>query len=1261
MIWIYEQGHEDFSTNGLGMLIPTKCEISEEQAGAYELEMSHPMDEGGIFELLKAGRVIKAPVPAQTTPMIQMEAAEGYEIWEVISKAKVYTKKTTSLGSTVTVTVPAEYDTTYIRPETVILQEEYTTTRWQSNGNRALETLKVGANVNVLSKSGGWYRVTTENGNTGWVQADKVTLIATIPSAPPETIQARKTREQLFRIYRTEKDTETGEIRVWARHISYDLLANVIIDCNLKDVAVGSAVAALSANCTQQEHGFAIYTNSSKTITADYSRKGFLEAVLNPDEGIAALANLRVVRDNYDIFLLERSTTARQPITYGQNLMGVTVDINEDGIINRIVPVGKTKDGEPLYIDTTYTDSPRNNEATVIKANVIEYDVEESEDMTLAQAKAKLEELAQKDFESGLDLPDISVRVNFLQLGDTVEYAAYRDLDRLYLGDLITVRDDAHDVELDAEITQVDYDVLTNRYIHMSVGVTEAARTIGSTASFMLPNGSLGGRKIALGSLDGGHLKGASISGSHIQDSAITNSHFMNGTISGSIFEDGTITGSKFEDGTIENTHIKNGTITGAKIYGGSADDLYLTNSNFANGKISGSWIDSSTLTNIPYAQIKDLDVTGDAIFRQSVLGDGTFYLDRLIVNSANIGTATIGELMVRDAQGKLHKVLIGTNGVVSSEEVKVDGQNLSNDAMMQVSQRLVWRQEEQPSAPFIGMIWMDTSLTPAGKPKEILRRCTAIAPSVVWEVVQSNELHTNVIDVDDNGMNILSGGNLNLLSGGAINIKNISGTANVINMDNTGLTLSSTGQINVASGGKINVSADDLIISGETVETYASEKISLSVNEIQVGGRNLVTDSHFYGGVVNGWSDFYGTQIVENHILKKTFTQLNSAARIERKFTNLEAGTYTLTVYAKTPWDINWKTWIGASVSLTQTADPLNFKAYSVTFNVETAGDVTARGYVENIPIGSVVEIDWFTLERGNKATDWAPAPEDPASGVKTSSVEVNTNGIYMDTTGTFNVNAGVGVNIKGGSGASSIGISNNDANNYFLWAGHGTPASAPFSVKMDGSVKATKIQQEYSNSFWDMADSSTPAEFPVYIPSGYTIDSVTFTFQTKKARTFAKAAASGGGVVGTDSGGGTAGIDNIAITVDSASITTSGAPNHTHTTDTNPSGSAGAHNHTNSHSHSASASYSMVEHTHKINLPGHTHGINYGINEKTDLATSCDLKVGATTIGTYSPNPSNPVELKAHMSAGWNTVIVAPNNDARIVAFALVKLTPA
>ena len=1114
MIWIYEQGHEDFSTNGLGSLLPARCEIKEEQNGAYELELDHPIDKDGLFSLLKTGRVIKAPVPAQTTPIIRMPATTSYEVWETSAKAKVYTKKSTALGTTVSVTVPGidlkskKYDVVAVRGLTE--NEPKTVTKWKSNGNRVLEKVEAGVEVSVLSKDGAWYKVTTPNGNTGWMQASALTLVQTVAARPPETIQERKIRDQLFRIYRAEKDTEAGEVKVWARHISYDLLGNVLLDCKVNDKTVTQAIAQIDAACTQADHGFTIYTDSTATITADWSRKGYLEALLDPDEGLLSLANLRLVRDNYDLFLLERSEVTRQSVSYGTNLMGVTLDINEDSIVNRIVPVGKTKDGEPLYIDDEYVDSPRNDAATIIRAKVIEYsDVAEKDDepaVTLAQAKAALIARANTDFEQGIDLPDITVDIDFLQLGDTVEYAAYRDLDRLYLGDLITVRDDAHDVELDAEITQVDYDVLTNRYIHMSVGVTEAARTIGSTASFMLPNGSLGGRKIAMGSLDGGHLQGASISGSHIKDSAITNSHFMNGTISGSIFEDGTITGSKidastFENGSISGTAIDastftngsisgtkidtsefvdgsisgtaidastftngqisgtkiadssitnskfaNGTIEGSKIKESTITGSHINASTFTNGQISGSVIDSSTLTNIPYAEIKDLDAD-TALFRTGVGDD--LYLDRLVLNSANIGTATIGELMVRDDQGKLHKVLIGTNGVVSSEEVKMDGQNLSNDAMMQVSQRLVWRQDEQPSAPFIGMIWMDTSATPvSGKAKEILKRCTAITPTVTWEVVQSNELHTNVIDVDDNGMNILTGGELNVL-GGSVNIKSLDGAANVINMDNTGLTISSTGQLKLQS-------TDSIIIGG---------------NPFGVGGTNLITNSDFTQGL---WGTYQVTAAYSSAYRGKSSMLLTVAsdksygfasgstvpydgvggltvsgsilAYVSSSFSPSnytdESQVFELRYYDSSDVELGRHHMTAGEVRSHPNFVSGTFCRVSKSFGAPPAGTAKVRLYLYCYTANNTIRYAEVQVEKGTMATDWSPAPSDPASGVKTSKIEIGSDFIDIESGGTLTLDAADDIKIGSGSDtlvtftdaaieakASTIDLSANDS----------------------------------------------------------------------------------------------------------------------------------------------------------------------------------------------------------------------------------------
>jgi len=375
----------------------------------------------------------------------------------------------------------------------------------------------------------------------------------------------------------------------------------------------------------------------------------------------------------------------------------------------------------------------------------------------------------------------------------------------------------------------------------------------------------------------------------------------------------------------------------------------------------------------------------------------------------------------------------------------------------------------------------------------------------------------------------------------------------------------------------------------------------------------------------------------------------------------------------------------------------------------------------------GGTVTVDWVKIEKGTMATDWSPAPSDPSSGVKTSYIDIATDHIDISTGGNLSLTGG-NFNLTGGSGTKAIGMSTNRGDEYMIWSGNATPSSAPFSVKRDGSIKATKIQQEYSQSFWDMADESYPAEFPLYIPAGYTIDTVQFTFKTNKARTFAKGAASGGGQTSGSGGGGektsrsgggetktstpsdvftsmsadlSTGLSE-AFSSGTSSPGTNSTGTHAHTITNHrhaytmgatytgyeqPSSvNAGDHSHTvNSHSHNVFGhSHPIGQHTHTLNnhthnvtvsshthivdidahthnIDAHTHDLDYGINEKSTLATSCVLKVGAETIGTYAPNPAAPIEIKGSLSAGWNTITVAPNNDARIVAFALVKLTPA
>ena len=51
---------DDFDNNGLAILDPTSCEISEELNGAYELTLTHPIDETGKWKQLLEMNIIKA-------------------------------------------------------------------------------------------------------------------------------------------------------------------------------------------------------------------------------------------------------------------------------------------------------------------------------------------------------------------------------------------------------------------------------------------------------------------------------------------------------------------------------------------------------------------------------------------------------------------------------------------------------------------------------------------------------------------------------------------------------------------------------------------------------------------------------------------------------------------------------------------------------------------------------------------------------------------------------------------------------------------------------------------------------------------------------------------------------------------------------------------------------------------------------------------------------------------------------------------------
>ncbi|MEJ1731071.1 hypothetical protein SMA90_32585, partial [Escherichia coli] len=87
------------------------------------------------------------------------------------------------------------------------------------------------------------------------------------------------------------------------------------------------------------------------------------------------------------------------------------------------------------------------------------------------------------------------------------------------------VVDTQHGVDLEAEVTEYDYDCLTQRYLSIGVGVTSAKRTVGSLGSYVLPSGSITGTKLAPGSVDGSRLQDGSVASPQLAPEAVQPDH----------------------------------------------------------------------------------------------------------------------------------------------------------------------------------------------------------------------------------------------------------------------------------------------------------------------------------------------------------------------------------------------------------------------------------------------------------------------------------------------------------------------------------------------------------------------------------------------------------------------------------------------------------------------------------------------------------------------------------------------------------------
>lgn len=431
--------------------------------------------------------------------------------------------------------------------------------------------------------------------------------------------------DQLFRIVEVVENEDYVEVT--ARHVWYDNLKNYTTWEPTKDTdytasavcrnVIMNAISATPSNVATD------CTDTKKGDQLDYKNKNLVECFLDPEEGICQKFGLSLLRYNWDFYCLKNVGYNRGfVVENGKNMLGVERTESIEEVATRVIPIGKTAKGGIVWLDyqgKKYVDSAHIGDYTYPMAELLDTGLTIGKDGVTAQnIQDKLLEAAQKRFnEDHIDLPEVQMTIEFLSLGDTEEYAQYRGLDKVYLYDIITVKDTVRGYNYTAQVIEVEHDILTGMLNSVTIGKLDNWDGTRKIATWQVPE--VNGENIRLQSILAGSFAPGAIGADDLQNGAIQYIHFAAATI----------------------------------------DTLNATTATIADAHIESA--------DISYAQIKAL--TAENLIAHDAVTD-RYYIGKLAVDNAQLVHATVGELIVKASDNHYYRLDVNTQGGITTTDV---------------------------------------------------------------------------------------------------------------------------------------------------------------------------------------------------------------------------------------------------------------------------------------------------------------------------------------------------------------------------------------------------------------------------------------------------------------------------------------------------------------------------------------------------------------------------------------------------------------
>lgn len=275
---------------------------------------------------------------------------------------------------------------------------------------------------------------------------------------------------QLFHVYSIKKNM-IGGLNVKARHIFFDLNKSLILDNRAENKTCQEALDII-LNGTK----FSGKSNIKKLATAYFVKMNRVAAINgNADNTLISRWGGEIFLDNYNITVNDHiGDDYGAYINYGNNMLELGLEDNEDNVITRGYPVAFNG----RMLPEKYIDSPLINKYREIKEDFVEMsDLKLKEDSSDGEGFETVEELyksmrirMKELYDGGLDKPIVTGTTKVAPLENTTKYKYVKGLVNIGLGDTISIYHEKLDIDYASRCVGYTWNILTRKYETVDVG-----------------------------------------------------------------------------------------------------------------------------------------------------------------------------------------------------------------------------------------------------------------------------------------------------------------------------------------------------------------------------------------------------------------------------------------------------------------------------------------------------------------------------------------------------------------------------------------------------------------------------------------------------------------------------------------------------------------------------------------------------------------------------------------------------------------------